>query len=56
MHLPEEVINVKDGDVVFIKGSLGSGSWRVRDAILSKLNGHPPPDTPSCNGGNSHAA
>ena len=47
---------IKDGDVVFIKGSLGSGSWRVRDAILSKLTVHPSPDTPSCNGGNSHAA
>ena len=47
---------VKDGDVVFIKGSLGSGSWRVRDAILSKLVVHPSPDTPSRNGGNGHAA
>ena len=47
---------VKDGDVVFIKGSLGSGSWRVRDAILSKLAVHSSPDTPSRNGGNSHAA
>ena len=47
---------IKDGDVVFIKGSLGSGSWRVRDAILSKLTVHPSPDTPSCKGGNSHAA
>ena len=47
---------IKDGDVVFIKGSLGSGSWRVRDAILSKLSIHPSPDTPSRNGGNSHAA
>ena len=47
---------VRDGDVVFIKGSLGSGSWRVRDAILSKLTVHASPHTPSCNGGNSHAA
>ena len=47
---------IKDGDVVFIKGSLSSGSWRVRDAILSKLNVNPSPDTPSSNGGNSHAA
>ena len=46
---------IKDGDVVFIKGSLGSGSWRVRDAIVSKLTVHPSPDTPSRNGGNSHA-
>ncbi len=47
---------IEDGDVVFIKGSLGSGSWRVRDAILSKLTIHPSPDTPSCKGSNSHAA
>ena len=47
---------IKDGDVVFIKGSLGSGSWQVRDAILSKLTVHPSPDTPSRNGGNTHAA
>ena len=47
---------IKDGDVVFIKGSLGSGAWRVRDAILSKLTVYPSPDTPSRNGGNSHAA
>ena len=47
---------VKDGDVVFIKGSLGSGAQRVRDAILSKLTVHSSPDRPSRNGGNSHAA
>ena len=47
---------IKDGDVVFIKGSLGSGSWQVRDAILSGLNVHPSSDTPSHNGGDSHAA
>ena len=47
---------IKDGDVVFIKGSLGSGSWRVRDAILSKFNVHPSPDTPPRNGGNSYVA
>ena len=47
---------IKDGDVVFIKGSLGSGSWRVRDAIRSKFTIHPSPNKPSRNGGNSHAA
>ena len=47
---------VRDGDVVFIKGSLGSGSWRVRDAILSKLAVYSSPYRPSSNGGNSHAA
>ena len=47
---------IEDGDIVFIKGSLGSGSWQVRDAILSKLTVRPSPDTPSFNGGNSHAA
>ena len=47
---------VRDGDVVFIKGSLGSGSWRVRDAIVSKLSLHSSPDTPSNNGRSSHAA
>ncbi len=33
--------NIKDGDVVFIKGSLGSGSWQVRDAILSCFTVNP---------------
>ena len=47
---------IKDGDVVFIKGSLGSGSWRVRDAILSGLAIDPPSDTPSHSGDDSHAA
>ena len=47
---------LKDGDVVFIKGSLGSGSWRVRDAIRSEFTVHPSPNKPSRNGGNSHAA
>ena len=47
---------IKDGDVVFIKGSLGSGSWRVRDAILSDLAVCPSSDAPSHNGGDSHAA
>ena len=56
VHSTGIIDRIKDGDVVFIKGSLGSGSWRVRDAILSKLTVHPSPDTPSRNGGNSHAA
>ena len=47
---------IKDGDVIFIKGSLGSGSWRVRDAILGKLAIHPSSDTPTHSGENSHAA
>ena len=47
---------VEDGDIIFIKGSLGSGSWRVRDAILASLDANPSSDTPSQNGGNSHAA
>ncbi len=40
-----------DGDRVFIKGSNGSGAWRVAAEILDGLAAHP--DT---NGGTSHAA
>ena len=47
---------VEDGDIIFIKGSLGSGSWRVRDAILANFETASSPDTSSQNGGNSHAA
>ena len=47
---------VEDGDIIFIKGSLGSGSWRVRDAILASFDAAPSPDTSSQNGGNSYAA
>jgi UDP-N-acetylmuramoyl-tripeptide--D-alanyl-D-alanine ligase len=47
---------VKDRDVVFIKGSMGSGAWRVRDAILTNLVTHPSSDKMSHNGGNSHVA
>jgi UDP-N-acetylmuramyl pentapeptide synthase len=47
---------VEDGDIIFIKGSLGSGSWRVRDAILASFETASSPDTSSRNGGNSHAA
>jgi len=47
---------VEDGDIIFIKGSFGSGSWRVRDAILANFETASSPDTSSKNGGNSHAA
>jgi UDP-N-acetylmuramoyl-tripeptide--D-alanyl-D-alanine ligase len=47
---------VEDGDIIFIKGSLGSGSWRVRDAILANFETASSSDTSSRNGGNSHAA
>ena len=47
---------VEDGDIIFIKGSLGSGSWRVRDAILASFDTASSPDASSQNGGNSHAA
>ena len=47
---------VEDGDIIFIKGSLGSGSWRVRDAILADFETESLPNTSSQNGGNSHAA
>jgi len=47
---------VEDGDIIFIKGSLGSGSWRVRDVILASLDPAASSGTPEKNGGNSHAA
>ncbi|MGA0911572.1 MAG: UDP-N-acetylmuramoyl-tripeptide--D-alanyl-D-alanine ligase [Candidatus Puniceispirillaceae bacterium] len=47
---------VEDGDIIFIKGSLGSGSWRVRDAISASLDPATSSGTPTKNGGNSHAA
>ena len=40
-----------DGDHVFIKGSNGSGAWRVAAAILEELA-----DSTDANGGASHAA
>jgi UDP-N-acetylmuramyl pentapeptide synthase len=43
---------VQDGDIIFIKGSLGSGSWRVRDVILANFETASSPD----NGGDSYAA
>ena len=43
---------ITSGDRIFIKGSLGSGSWRVRDAILAGFT----PQTTSKNGGSCHAA
>ena len=47
---------VEDGDIIFIKGSLGSGSWRVRDAISASFETASSPETSSQNGGNNHAA
>jgi UDP-N-acetylmuramyl pentapeptide synthase len=47
---------VKDGDIIFVKGSLGSGSWRVRDAILANFDAESSTGASSQNGGNSHAA
>ena len=47
---------VEDGDIIFIKGSLDSGSWLVRDAISASFETAPSPDTSSQNGGNNHAA
>jgi len=43
---------VKPDDVIFIKGSLGSGSWRVCERILAALR----ESSPHHDGGNSHAA
>ena len=47
---------VEDGDIIFIKGSLGSGSWRVRDAISADFKTVSSPERSSQNGGNNHAA
>ena len=47
---------VEDGDIIFIKGSLGSGSWRVRDAISASFETASSPETSSQNEGNNHAA
>jgi UDP-N-acetylmuramoyl-tripeptide--D-alanyl-D-alanine ligase len=47
---------VEDGDIIFVKGSLGSGSWRVRDAILANFDAESSTGASSQNGGNSHAA
>ena len=43
---------VKPDDVIFIKGSLGSGSWRVCERILAALREL----SPHHDGGDSHAA
>ena len=45
---------IQDGDVVFIKGSLGSGAWEVCDSILTGLINTPSLKTPKNNMGNSH--
>ena len=42
---------IRDGDRIFIKGSNGSGAWRVATMILDGLAAHAGP-----NGGTSHAA
>ena len=47
---------VEDGDIIFIKGSLGSGSWRVRDAISASFETASSPETSPENRGNNHAA
>ena len=46
---------VEDGDIIFIKGSLGSGSWRVRDAVSASFETASLLETSSQNGGNNHA-
>lgn len=46
----------RDGDVIFVKGSLGSGSWRVAKAILTTF-AHPDADNQHANKGETpHAA
>ena len=42
---------IRDGDRIFIKGSNGSGAWRVATVILDGMAAHAGP-----NGGTSHAA
>ena len=42
---------LEDGDRVFIKGSNGSGAWRVAAALLDGLS-----SLPATDGGASHAA
>ena len=44
---------ITDGDRIFIKGSNGSGAWRVRDALCAAMTS----DAPKCTlKGTSHAA
>jgi UDP-N-acetylmuramoyl-tripeptide--D-alanyl-D-alanine ligase len=43
---------IEDTDVVFVKGSHGSGAWRVLDAILDRIS----PFENTKNGSDSHAA
>ena len=45
---------VEDGDIVFIKGSLGSEAWKIRDSILTDFNVNPSINTLSNNEGYSH--
>jgi hypothetical protein len=33
---------VKDDDTIFIKGSKGSGAWRVADAVLDAMSDQTP--------------
>ncbi|MDC1382418.1 UDP-N-acetylmuramoyl-tripeptide--D-alanyl-D-alanine ligase [Candidatus Puniceispirillum sp.] len=45
---------VEDGDVVFIKGSLGSKAWKIRDAVLADLTINHSVKRPLKNEGNNH--
>ena len=44
---------ITDGDRIFIKGSNGSGAWRVRDALCAAMTSDAPKRTLK---GDSHAA
>ena len=45
---------IKDGDVVFIKGSLGSKAWKIQDAVLADLTVNHSTNKLSNNEGNNH--
>ena len=49
-HLTQSIC---DGDRIFIKGSNGSGAWRVRDALCAAITPDAPQNTVK---GASHAA
>ena len=46
---PEDAVNelrgqLRDGDTVFVKGSNGSGAWRVAAAMIESLHASMPPE------------
>ena len=47
---------IKAGDTIFIKGSKGSGAWRVTDAVLGDITNKTPTSTTAAPSAHSQSA